>query len=76
MEKMPRAPRLDRRLINDGHVRHFMVTRDRDGWEVLDAHDSTLLRRTHRADWHQVERDTRLFDLEAEALKKQGWIEH
>jgi hypothetical protein len=75
MESTGRSWSLERRLFNAGHVRHFVVTRDTDGWEVSDAHDSTLLRRIHRVDWHRVEQDTLLFDLEARVLKQQGWIE-
>ena len=66
---------LDRLLNSDGHVHRFVVTSDLKGWEVREEKDSTVLRRTHREDWHRVERDILLFQIRATALKGQGWIE-
>jgi hypothetical protein len=66
---------LDRHLISNGHVRRFVVTSDLKGWEVREEEDSAVLRRAHRDDWHRVERDVRLFEIKALALKRDGWIE-
>ena len=66
---------LDRHLISNGHVRRFVVTSDLEGWEVREEEDSAVLRRAHRDDWHRVERDVRLFEIKALALKRDGWIE-
>jgi hypothetical protein len=66
---------LDRLLNSHGHVHRFVVTRDLTGWEVREEEDSTVLRRTHREDWHRVERDVLLFQIRATSLKGQGWIE-
>jgi hypothetical protein len=46
-----------------------------NGWEVCEEEDSKLLKRVHRDDWHRVERDTKLFEMTALALKCNGWIE-
>jgi hypothetical protein len=67
---------LDRLLNSHGHVHRFVVTGDLNGWEVREEEDSTVLRRTHREDWHRVERDILLFQIRATALKGQGWIEN
>jgi hypothetical protein len=56
-----------------GHVHRFVVTPDLEGWDVLEEEDSTVLRRVHRKDWHRVERDTRLFEITAFTLKREGW---
>jgi hypothetical protein len=66
---------LDRHLNSGGHVHRFVVTRDLEGWEVREEKDSAVLRRTHRKDWHRVEREIRLFEIRALALKREGWIE-
>jgi hypothetical protein len=60
-------------LTYHGHVHRFVVTRDLEGWEVLEDEDSTVLRRVHREDWHRVETDTRLFEITALTLKRDGW---
>ena len=63
---------LDRNLISHGRVHRFVVTRDREGWEVREEEDRAVLRREHRDDWHRVERDV---ETRALALKRAGWIE-
>ena len=67
---------LARRLINQERVHLFVVTRDARGWEVSEEEDSAVLRRVHRKDWHHVERDIRLFEINALALKREGWNEN
>jgi hypothetical protein len=67
---------LDRCLINRERVHRFVVKRDAGGWEVSEEEDSAVLRRVHRKDWHRVERDVRLFEISALALKREGWIEN
>ena len=67
---------LNRDLTNDGHVHRFVVTQNHKGWEVREEEDSIILRAAHREDWHRVERDIRLFDIRALALKGEGWVEN
>ena len=68
---------LDRQLNSHGHVHRFLVTNDpSSGWEVREEEDAAVLRRTHRDDWHRVERDVRCFELTALALKREGWTEN
>jgi hypothetical protein len=43
---------------------------------VQEEEDATVVRHALREDWHRVERDIRLFDLRALALKSQGWTEN
>jgi hypothetical protein len=74
--RLERTMSLDRRLINQEHVRRFVVTSDVGGWEVREEEDSAVLRRAHRKDWHHVERDIHLFEIRARALKREGWIEN
>ena len=66
---------LDRQLLNHGHVHRLIVAIEIGGWEVREEHDSAVLRRIHRDDWHRVERDLQLFELKADALKIEGWSE-
>jgi len=66
---------LDRQLNSPGHVHRFMVVDQPSGWDVREEEDASVIRHTHRDDWHRVERDIRLFDLTALALKRQGWTE-
>lgn len=65
-----------RRLINEGHVRHFTIrTVGLEGWDVLEEHDSTVIRQTRYTDWHRVERARQMFTLRATVLADGGWIE-
>ena len=66
---------LNRFFNSHGQVHRFIVTSDLTGWEVREEEDSTVLRRTHREDWHRVERDVMLFQIRATSLKGQGWSE-
>lgn len=66
---------LTRHLIHHDHVHRLVVTRDLEGWEVREEEDSTVLRRTRRADWHRVETDIQLFDIKACTLMGEGWYE-
>ena len=66
---------LDRLLNRHGHVHRLIVTNDLEGWEVREEEDAAVLRLTHRADWHRVERDMQLFEIRALALKRDGWTE-
>ena len=66
---------LDRSLTSHGHLHRFIVTKDQQGWDVREEEDSAILRRSHREDWHRVERDVQLFEIRTLALKRAGWIE-
>lgn len=67
--------RLERRLVNSGHVRHLIVSQDTTGWELQEEEDSIVIRHAHLDDWHRVERAVRLFDYESISLERSGWIE-
>jgi hypothetical protein len=67
---------LERHFNDQGHVRRFVVTNEGEGWEIREEEDSAVLRRTVRQDWHRVEMDIHLFELRAQALKGEGWIEN
>ena len=67
---------LNRHLHRDAHVHHFtIVASDQHGWDVIEVEDSMELIRTHREDWHRVERDIQRFEIAAVALKRADWIE-
>jgi hypothetical protein len=67
---------LNRYLVNDAHERHFVVTHDTGGWNVIEKQDSTVLRRIRRRIWQGVEREIQRFGLAADELKRRGWIEY
>jgi hypothetical protein len=50
-------------LKHDGHLHRVLVSSQARGWEILAERDSIILMRTHRDDWHRVERDVRLFQM-------------
>lgn len=67
---------LERYLVHQGHVHHFVIKRDVTGWDVCEEEDSTIIHRAHHHDWHRVERAVRLFEHAAIVLERDGWIEH
>lgn len=50
-------------LKHDGHIDRVLVSSQARGWEIVAERDSIILMRTHRDDWHRVERDVRLFQM-------------
>jgi hypothetical protein len=66
---------LERYLVNEAHVHHFVVRHDATGWDVREEQDGAIIHRAHLDDWHRVERAVQLFDHAADALKEVGWIE-
>ena len=60
-------------LNHYGHLHRILVTSHVLGWEVVVLQDSTVIRRTYRADWHKVERDIRLFQMRMCACGADGW---
>jgi hypothetical protein len=65
-----------KRLFNDGHTREFVVDDERgNGWEVREAQDNHIVRRTLLHDWHRVESTIMRFGIEATQLERKGWIE-
>jgi hypothetical protein len=65
-----------RRLTNEGHVRHFVIsTAGLEGWDVLEEHDSHVVRQARYTDWHRVERARQLFTLRATVLTEDGWTD-
>ena len=68
---------ITRQLMNHGeHVHRFVVTRDLEGWDVLEEEDTVVLKRVHRGRWQRVEADVQLFEMKVESLKDEGWIEN
>jgi hypothetical protein len=67
---------LNRHLVNDAHQHQFVVRYDTGGWDVIEKHDSTILRHVRRRLWQGVEREIRRFEITADELKRHGWIEH
>lgn len=61
-----------RQQSEDGRVRRLVVTPDASGWEVREEEDSAVVRRVHRADWHRVERERRLFEARLRPREYQG----
>ncbi len=65
-----------RLLRNASHIRRFTIRNtDTAGWEVLDEHDSTILKSAQYRDWHRVERARLTFAIEAVSLCEKGWEE-
>jgi hypothetical protein len=62
-------------LTRSGQVRRFSIITDElgDGWELRVEQDSEIVRRTHYADWHRVERALRLIEREVSELEDLGW---
>lgn len=67
---------INRQLVNHEHVRRFSVTQNLRGWEVQEDEDSVVLKRVHRGNWQRVEVDVLLFEMRADSLKHEGWIEN
>ena len=67
---------LNRYLVNDAHVRRFLVIHDVSGWEVIEKEDSAVVRHVRRNRWQRVEPEIQQFDNTADQLKRLGWIEH
>jgi hypothetical protein len=54
---------LTREWTVDGHIDRVIITTTPAGWEVRTERDGTVVKRRTYADWHQVERAVRWFDL-------------
>jgi hypothetical protein len=65
-----------RHLVNDAHVRDFVVSHDAGGWNMIEKEDSTVLRHVRRRIWQGAEREIQRFEITAAELKRRGWIEH
>jgi hypothetical protein len=66
----------DRHLVHSAHERHFVVSHDTGGWDVIEKQDSTVLRHVRRRIWQGVEREILRFEITADDLKRRGWIEY
>ena len=65
-----------KRLRSQEHVREFVIDEADDrGWEVREAQDDYVIKRTWMHDWHRVENAMRKFGLEALQLERAGWVE-
>jgi hypothetical protein len=67
---------LNRQLVNDTHKRRLLITHDAKGWNVIEQHDSTIVRSVRRDRWQPVEREIQQFEVTADELKRRGWIEY
>lgn len=66
---------LDRYLVNEGHVHHFVVCHGAAGWDVCEEEDSKIIHQAHHDDWHRVERVVHRFEHAALTLEQAGWTE-
>jgi len=66
---------LERELVYEAHIHRFVVRTDATGWNVREEEDATVIRQSHRDDWHRVERAVQRFEHTAMALKEDGWVE-
>jgi hypothetical protein len=66
---------LERYLVHDGHMHHFVVTLAEAGWDVREEEDSLVVHQAHHDDWHRVERVLQRFARAAEELERAGWVE-
>jgi hypothetical protein len=57
------------------HVRHYSIQTTPSGWEVRAEQDSHIVRQMRYDDWHRVERARRVFALELDSLRENGWVE-
>ena len=65
-------------LLRHAHqLRRFSIREEdgREGWEVLEETEGGIVRRVRYDDWHRVERAKAVFDLTAESLRRQGWVQ-
>ena len=51
-------------LIQDGHTKRLIITRNSGGWEICEEHDRHVVRTTRYSDWHRVERAKEIFVIE------------
>jgi hypothetical protein len=62
-------------LHQAGHTRRFSIgDRGRDGWEVREEQDRTVVKQVRYKDWHRVERALSIFQLAIGELESQGWV--
>lgn len=55
------------------HIRHYSIRATNSGWEVREEQDSQVVRQKQYSDWHRVERARRVFSIEVDLLRKEGW---
>ena len=54
-------------LEHHGSNGRLTVTRERQGWEILEERDNRVVRRVHCSDWHRVERTIGMFTMGSDA---------
>ena len=65
-----------KRLFSGGHTREFVVDHAKEnGWEVREAQDNHVVKRSWLHDWHRVENTMTRFAIETTQLERDGWIE-
>ena len=65
-----------KRLVSDGHTREFVVDNPNDnGWEVREAEDNQVVKRSWLHDWHRVESAMMRFAIQTTELQSAGWEE-
>jgi hypothetical protein len=61
-------------LHGEGHVKRFSIRESgKEGWEVREEQDNTVVRNVHYTDWHRVERALHVFALQIGQLEDRGW---
>lgn len=56
-------------------TRRYAILPDANGWRVVEATDSVVIRDHVVTDWHRVERARRSITIEMSALRAEGWTE-
>ena len=64
-------------LLRHAHqIRRFSITEEEgEGWEILEETEGGVVRRVKYDDWHRVERAKTAFEVLADSLRRQGWIQ-
>jgi hypothetical protein len=62
--------RIEHSACAQGHAHRCLVTEHARGWQIQQEKDSVVIRNVVRDDWHRVERDLWLFDLETKSLQQ------
>jgi len=55
---------ITKEFVTPRHTTRFTITRDVQGWAVLEERDSAIVKNVHYGDWHRVERALQSFELE------------
>lgn len=66
---------IERCLSKGDQKVRFVITDHERGWEVREDEGANAVSEVVYDDWHRAERDLKLFELRAAALRQQGWVD-